>query len=110
MNTIADVSTSAHQVAVLIKASLDAVMDLDHIKNKAALTEHERDITMQIIERGHIAINQMSADPQVQTAKQILDALIIAEDFMAGFEDDEIQDGIAEKLRQVRAAIGMVPA
>jgi hypothetical protein len=103
-------NTSAHQVAVLIKASLDAVMELDHIKNKTVQTEHERDITIQIVERGHIAINQMSSDPRVQTAQQILSALIIAEDFMAGFEDDEIQDGIAEKLRQVRAAIGMVTA
>jgi hypothetical protein len=54
---IADVCTRDHTVAVLIKAALDAVMELDHIKNKATLTEIERDTVDQIVERGHAAIN-----------------------------------------------------
>lgn len=45
-----------HAIAVLIKTSLDAVMELGHIKNKAVLTEIQRDTVEQIVERGHAAI------------------------------------------------------
>jgi len=54
---IADVCTRDHTVAVLIKAALDAVMELDHIKNKANLTQDEHDAAEQIVERCHAAIN-----------------------------------------------------
>jgi len=36
---------------------------------------------------------------------KLLKALKVAEDFMAGFEDDEVQDGINEKLKLIRCAI-----
>ena len=38
-------------------------------------------------------------------APDMLAALIEAESFMAGFEGDELQDGIYEKLAKIRAAI-----
>lgn len=38
-------------------------------------------------------------------APELLDALRAAEEFMAGFEGDEIQDGIDERLSGIRAAI-----
>lgn len=54
---IADVCTRDHAIAVLIKASLDAVMELDHLKNKTTpLTLDEYDRAEQIVERGHAAI------------------------------------------------------
>lgn len=57
---IADVCTRDHAVAVLIKASLDAVMELDHLKNKVApLTLDEYDRAEQIVERGHAAIKDV---------------------------------------------------
>jgi hypothetical protein len=41
----------------------------------------------------------------VAAAPAMLVALAIAEDFMSGFEDDEMQEGMAEKMAQIRAAI-----
>lgn len=38
-------------------------------------------------------------------APDVLSALKMAENFMSGFEGDELQDGIDEKLAQIRAAI-----
>lgn len=38
-------------------------------------------------------------------APELLEALLIAESFMAGFEDDESQEGIQDNLRQIRAAL-----
>ena len=36
---------------------------------------------------------------------ELLDALEDAESFMSGFEDDEVQDGINERLGRIRAAL-----
>lgn len=41
----------------------------------------------------------------IAAAPNVLAALRIAEDFMSGFEGDELQDGIDEKLATIRAAI-----
>jgi hypothetical protein len=41
----------------------------------------------------------------VAASLQMLKALKIAESFMAGFEDDEMQEGINDKLSMMRAAI-----
>ncbi|OZI79883.1 hypothetical protein [Bordetella genomosp. 2] len=41
----------------------------------------------------------------IATAPELLEALTEAEVFMAGFEGDELQDGIDAKLQQARAAI-----
>jgi len=38
-------------------------------------------------------------------APALLEALKLAESFMAGFEGDEMQDGIDERLATIRAAI-----
>lgn len=41
----------------------------------------------------------------IAAAPELLEALRAAEDFMAGFEGDELQEGIDERLTTVRAAI-----
>lgn len=41
----------------------------------------------------------------IAAAPELLEALEIAQAFMAGFEDDESQAGIQDNLRQIRAAI-----
>lgn len=41
----------------------------------------------------------------IAAAPELLDALLIAEAFMAGFEDDDSQEGIQDNLRQIRAAL-----
>ena len=41
----------------------------------------------------------------IAAAPDMLAALAIAEAFMSGFEDDEMQEGMAEKMAQIRAAI-----
>lgn len=41
----------------------------------------------------------------IAAAPELLDALRAAENFMAGFEGDELQDGIDQRLATVRAAI-----
>lgn len=45
-----------------------------------------------------------NGDPSVQA----LNALSKAERFMSGFEDDETQEGIAENLAEIRAAIAVL--
>jgi hypothetical protein len=49
----------------------------------------------------------IEAARQVEMTKRdtLLAALKIAEDFMSGFEGDELQEGIDDKLAQIRAAI-----
>lgn len=41
----------------------------------------------------------------LQASPDLLDALEMAEGFMSGFEDDEVQEGINDKLATIRAAI-----
>ena len=41
----------------------------------------------------------------IAASPDLLDALQIAEDFMSGFEDDEMQTGMGIKLAIIRAAI-----
>ncbi|MEW6163615.1 MAG: hypothetical protein AB1642_00990 [Pseudomonadota bacterium] len=41
----------------------------------------------------------------IAAAPELLSALRIAEDFMSGFEDDEVQEGMVTKLAGIRAAI-----
>lgn len=41
----------------------------------------------------------------IAAADEMLDALRIAEDFMSGFEGDELQDGIDVKLATIRSAL-----
>ena len=41
----------------------------------------------------------------IAAAPDLLEALIMAELFILGFEDDETQKGISNKLLQIRAAI-----
>jgi hypothetical protein len=41
----------------------------------------------------------------IASAPELVEALRLAEDFMAGFEGDEAQDGIDARLATVRAAI-----
>ena len=53
------------------------------------------------------AVNAL-CDAYEDIAKQrdeLLAALEVAEGFMAGFEGDELQEGIEQKLEQIRAAI-----
>lgn len=45
-----------------------------------------------------------NSDPSVQA----LNALSKAERFMSGFEDDETQEGVAENLAEIRAAIAVL--
>lgn len=42
--------------------------------------------------------------------EQLLAALLAAESFMAGFEGDELQEGIDEKLDAIRAALAAAGA
>lgn len=52
---------------------------------------------------------QLGANPddarRAAAAPALLAALKLAESFMAGFEDDELQDGINDRLATIRAAI-----
>lgn len=41
----------------------------------------------------------------IWAAPKLLAALKLAEAFMAGFEDDDLQDGINQRLGEIRAAI-----
>lgn len=41
----------------------------------------------------------------IAAAPELLAALELAESFMAGFEDDEVQEGINERLAAIRAVI-----
>ncbi len=41
----------------------------------------------------------------IAAAPELLAALIEAEDFMAGFEDDVLQRGLSRKMARIRAAI-----
>jgi hypothetical protein len=41
----------------------------------------------------------------IAAAPELLEALGSAERFVSGFEDDEVQEGIAELLAKIRAAI-----
>jgi hypothetical protein len=41
----------------------------------------------------------------IAAAPCLLHALKLAEDFMAGFEGDELQEGIGDRLAAIRAAI-----
>lgn len=41
----------------------------------------------------------------IAAAPDLLAALLIAEEFISGFEDDEAQEGMAAKLGTIRAAI-----
>lgn len=43
-------------------------------------------------------------------APDMLDALRLAESFITGFEGDELQDGIDERLATIRAAIAKAEA
>lgn len=96
----------AHAVAVLIKASLDAVMELDHLKNKADIDDEAREAIEQIVDRGHRAIDVLNTDARIVSAQFILNAMNEAEAFMSGFEGDEMQEGIDIKLIQLRMAVG----
>ena len=42
---------------------------------------------------------------EAEEAVDISEALKIAEEFMSGFEGDEMQEGISEKLALIRAAL-----
>jgi hypothetical protein len=46
----------------------------------------------------------------IVAAPEMLAALELAERFMAGFEDDELQDGINDRLATLRAAIAAARA
>lgn len=46
----------------------------------------------------------------VDTNADLLASLKLAEDFMAGFEDDELQDGINRRLETIRLAIANAEA
>lgn len=52
-------------------------------------------------------IDNMQAEINALQAQHanMLAALAVAEDFMSGFEDDEVQEGMAEKMAQIRDAI-----
>lgn len=53
----------------------------------------------------HIRILADSGKKIAQKSEQRLAALKIAEEFITGFEDDETQEGIGEKLAAIRTAI-----
>lgn len=97
-----------HAVAVLIKASLDVTMELDHTKNSAKLNAEEKEDIQQLIDRCHAAIETLQKNDALTSPRFILSALSVAEQFMSGFEGDEAQEGIDEKLHLLRAAIGKV--
>lgn len=44
-----------HQIAVLIKAALDAAMELDYLKNEPSVTNDARESAMAIIDRLYAA-------------------------------------------------------
>jgi hypothetical protein len=105
----ADVYTQlGHAVAVLIKAALDVAMELDHIKNRANLDANALDDAASKVERCHAAIDTLQANDSIVNARFILNALITAESFMSGFEDDDAQVGINGQLLMLRIAIGKV--
>jgi len=108
----ADVYTHlGHAVAVLIKASLDLTMEVDHLKNAAHLSEEEYEDVAALVERCHAAIETLQGSNSIVNARFILNALSTAERFMTGFEDDASQEGIGEHLQMLRIAIGkVVPA
>lgn len=101
-------TTYGHAVAVLIKASLDAAMELDHLKNKAELDTEETEDTQLIVNRCYAAIETLQTNNNLISPRFILSALSVAEQFMTGFEGDEAQAGIDEKLNLLRVAIGKV--
>jgi hypothetical protein len=101
-------TTYGHSVAVLIKASLDAAMELDHLKNKAELDAEKTEEMQQIVNRCHAAIETLQTNNNLISPRFILSALSVAEQFMTGFEGDEAQAGIDEKLNLLRVAIGKV--
>lgn len=49
-----------HKVAVLVKAALDASVELDWMKSSLAASEQERDRMAQIVERMHSAIDEVA--------------------------------------------------
>jgi len=51
------------------------------------------------------AINDWNRAPRSIVNRQLLSALKLAEDFLAGFEDDECQEGMGYKLNHIRTAI-----
>lgn len=59
------------------------------------------------------AITAFVQDAQADIGKladvnaDLLTALQLAEDFMAGFEGDELQDGIDQRLATIRSAIAL---
>lgn len=61
----------------------------------------------------YIPIDEPTAEANarlIAAAPDLLDALRTAESFMAGFEGDELQDGIDERLAAIRAVIAKAGA
>lgn len=105
----ADVYTTfGHAVAVLIKAALDVNMELDDVKNAASLDAEKTEAVQQLIARCYSAIETLQTNNNLISPRFILSALSVAEQFMTGFEGDEAQEGIDEKLHLLRVAIGKV--
>lgn len=69
------------------------------------LATHNEDRVWRASKAAGDALAAAAALIESQTA-----ALVLAESFMAGFEGDEMQDGIDEKLATIRAAIAKAEA
>jgi hypothetical protein len=108
MSAAAQTDVFGHAVAVLIKSALDCAIELDHVKNSAGLDAETKEAVGQLVVRTHAAIETLQTNDNLISPRFVLSALSVAEQFMSGFEGDEAQEGIDEKLHLLRAAIGKV--
>lgn len=110
MSVLYPVERSRVHPAVLTSAMVGFKLDPGHsdLDNEQAIAVKVRSDRFCHVTLGEIREAQRNASALLRQrlgATMLLEALVDAEAFMAGFEDDELQDGINDRLAKIRAAI-----